>query len=69
MKVRTLCARRPGGAITPKKCWCLYAENETALLYAGNSQLKMEHVTIEGFVQADSVDAVVPLEKFFRARR
>jgi hypothetical protein len=55
MKVRTLVARHPGGAITPKNDWRLYAENTMAplrrksggaitpktkwLLYAGNSQL------------------------------
>jgi hypothetical protein len=55
MKVRTLVARHPGGAITPKNDWRLYAENAVAplrrksggaitpktkwLLYAGNSQL------------------------------
>jgi NAD(P)-dependent dehydrogenase (short-subunit alcohol dehydrogenase family) len=54
MKVRTLVARHPGGAITPKNDWRLYAENTMAplrrksggaitpktkwLLYAGNSQ-------------------------------
>jgi hypothetical protein len=54
MKVRTLVARHPGGAITPKNDWRLYAENAVAplrrksggaitpktkwLLYAGNSQ-------------------------------
>src|SRR5476649_2758198 len=53
MKVRTLVARHPGGAITPKNDWRLYAENAVAplrrksggaitpktkwLLYAGNS--------------------------------
>jgi hypothetical protein len=55
MKVRTLCSRRPSGAITPKNYWRLYAENAVAplrrksggaitpktkwLLYAENSQL------------------------------
>jgi hypothetical protein len=54
MKVRTLCSRRPSGAITPKNYWRLYAENAVAplrrksggaitpktkwLLYAENSQ-------------------------------
>ncbi|MFK4449105.1 nitrogen fixation protein, partial [Caballeronia udeis] len=53
MKVRTLVARHPGGAITPENDWRLYAENAVAplrrksggaitpktkwRLYAGNS--------------------------------
>jgi hypothetical protein len=32
MKVRTLVARHPGGAITPKNDWRLYAENTMAPL-------------------------------------
>jgi hypothetical protein len=66
MKVRTLVARHPGGAITPKNDWRLYAENAVAplrrksggaitpktkwLLYAGNSH---PHAGLRSFLQSD----------------